>query len=128
MVRLLQRPAAGRHRPRDAEVGGRLLEAAGSRGGPHAGSELPPFKDFTTSFASMRASCGSADVMPVQPFVLEHRVSGAKVVREGLYVFDPVAFAPPCTRVTLSIHAEKASEKGDTVTIDAAFLRTPRVP
>ena len=92
------------------------------------GAELPPFKDFTTSFASMRASCGSADVMPVQPFVLEHRVSEAKVVREGLYVFDPVAFAPPCARVTLSIHAEKASEKGDTVTIDAALLRNPRVP
>lgn len=92
------------------------------------GAELPPFKDFTTSFASMRASCGGTDVTPVQPFVLEHRVSEARVVREGLYVFDPVAFAPPCARVTLSIHAEKASEKGDTVTIDAALLRTPRVP
>ena len=92
------------------------------------GAELPPFKDFTTSFASMRASCGSADVVPVQPFVLEHRVSEAKVVREGLYVFDPAAFAPPCARVTLSIHAEKASEKGDTVTIDAGTPPDPARP
>ncbi len=86
------------------------------------GAVLPPFKDFKTSFVRMRASCGSAEVVPIQPFVLEHRVSATRVIREGLYVFDPAAFGPKCSRVTLSLYAENSPEKADTVTIDAALL------
>jgi len=86
------------------------------------GAVLPPFKDFKTSFARLRASCGSAEVVAIQPFVLEHRFSETKVIREGLYVFDSAAFGPPCSRVTLSIYSEKAPGKADTVTIDAAVL------
>lgn len=91
------------------------------------GANLPPFKDFKTSFVRMRASCGSGEVVPVQPFVLEHRVDEAKVIREGLYVFDPAAFASPCLRVTLSIYSEKATDKADTITVDASLLAV-RVP
>lgn len=86
------------------------------------GAVLPPFKDFKTSFVRMRASCGSAEVVPIQPFVLEHRVSATRAIREGLYVFDPAAFGPKCSRVTLSLYAENSQEKADTVTIDAALL------
>lgn len=86
------------------------------------GAVLPPFKDFKTSFVRMRASCGSAEVVPIQPFVLEHRVSATRVIREGLYVFDPAAFGPACSRVTLSIYSEQAPEKADTVTLDATLL------
>jgi S1-C subfamily serine protease len=92
------------------------------------GAVLPPFKDFTTSFVRMRASCGNDEIAPIQPFVLEHRISDTKVVREGLYVFDPGAFRPTCGRVTLSIYSEKAPGKADTVTVDAAALGIERVP
>lgn len=89
------------------------------------GANLPPFKDFKSSFVRMRASCGGADVTPIQPLVLEHRTSDTKIVREGLYVFDPGAFAPPCSRVTLSIYADSAPDKADTVTVDASLLARP---
>ncbi len=86
------------------------------------GANLPPFKDFKTSFVRMRASCTNGEVVPIQPFVLEHRVDETKVIREGLYVFDPAAFEAPCARVTLSIYSEKAPDKADTVTVDASLL------
>lgn len=86
------------------------------------GAVLPPFKDFKTSFVRLRASCGSAEVVPIHPFVLDHRVSATRVIREGLYVFDPAAFGPACRRVTLSIYSDKAPEKADTLTIDATLL------
>ena len=92
------------------------------------GAVLPPFKDFKTSFVRMRASCGSAEVVPIQPFVLEHQISATRVIREGLYVFDPAAFGPPCSRITMSIYSEKVPEKADTLTIDASLLGIPRLP
>ena len=86
------------------------------------GADLPPFKNFKSSFLRMRASCGTTEVVPIQPLVLEHRTSDTKMIREGLYVFDPAAFTPSCGRVTLSIYSEKAPEKADTITIDASLL------
>jgi S1-C subfamily serine protease len=87
------------------------------------GADLPPFKNFKSSFLRMRVSCGTTDVVAIQPFVLEHRTADTKVIREGLYVFDPAAFTSSCGRVTLSLYAEKAPEKADTITVDAALLR-----
>jgi hypothetical protein len=86
------------------------------------GAILPAFKDFNTSFVRMRASCGGADVTPIQPFVLEHRVSEKRMVREGLYVFDPAALGPQCDSVTLSLYSEKAPAKADTVAIPQPLL------
>ena len=86
------------------------------------GADLPPFKNFKSSFVRMRVSCGTADVVAIQPFVIEHRTSDTKLIREGLYVFDPASFGPPCGRVTLSIYSESAPEKADTTTIDASLL------
>ena len=86
------------------------------------GADLPPFKNFKSSFVRMRVSCGAAEVVAIQPFVLEHKTSDTKVIREGLYVFDPASFAAPCSRVTLSIYSENTPDKADTVTIEASVL------
>ena len=80
------------------------------------GAELPPFKDFKTSFRRMRATCGGVEVTPVHPFVLEHRVTEKTVIREGLYVFDPDAFGPQCGTVTLSLYSEAQPERADPLT------------
>lgn len=86
------------------------------------GADLPAFKDFTSSFVRMRALCGTDEVVPIHPFVLEHAVSEKTIVREGLYVFDPGAFGPHCPSVTLSLFAEKAPDKADTVTVPPAVV------
>jgi S1-C subfamily serine protease len=82
------------------------------------GAVLPPLKDFKTNFVRMRASCGTTDVTPIHPFVLEHRLSGKDVIREGMYVFPLEAFGPQCGGVTLSLYSERAPETPDTVTVD----------
>jgi S1-C subfamily serine protease len=86
------------------------------------GAALPPFKDFKTDFLRLRASCSGADLVPIHPFVLEHRVSEKDVIREGLYVFDPESFGAHCSTVTLSMYSEKAPEKADVLTIDAKVI------
>ena len=86
------------------------------------GADLPPFKDFKTSFRHMRASCGGTEVTPIHPFVLEHAVSEKNVIREGLYVFDPGAFGPECGTVTLSLHSEAQPERPDTLTPTPAVI------
>jgi hypothetical protein len=86
------------------------------------GADLPPFKDFKTSFRHMRASCGGTEVTPIHPFVLEHAVSEKNVIREGLYVFDPGAFGPECGAVTLSLHSEAQPERPDTLTPTPAII------
>lgn len=80
------------------------------------GAVLPPFKDFKTSFRRMQATCDGVEVTPIHPFVLEHRVSEKNLVREGLYVFDPGAFGPKCTSVTLSLYSDAQPERPDTLT------------
>lgn len=86
------------------------------------GAVLPAFKDFKGDFLRLRTSCGSTEVTPIHPFVLEHRVSDKDVVREGLYVFDPGAFGPHCGTVTLTLYSEKAPDKADTLAIDKALI------
>jgi hypothetical protein len=86
------------------------------------GAVLPPLKDFKTNFLRIRAACGDADVTPIHPFVLEHRLAEKDVIREGLYVFAPDALGPQCGSVTLSLYSEKAPDKADTLTVDAKTL------
>jgi hypothetical protein len=86
------------------------------------GASLPPLKDFRTNFLRLRASCGGTEVTPIHPFVLEHAVGEKRVVREGLYVFDPGAFGPHCAGVTLTLATEQAPEKPDTLTIDPKVI------
>lgn len=86
------------------------------------GADLPPFKDFKTSFARMRATCGGVEITPIHPFVLEHQVSEKNVIREGLYVFDPDSFGPQCGTVTLSLYSEAQPQRADTLTPSPAVI------
>jgi S1-C subfamily serine protease len=86
------------------------------------GAVLPPFKDFKTSFRHMRATCAGVEVIPIHPFVLEHRVSEKNVIREGLYVFDADAIGPQCGTVTLSLYSEAQPERADTITLTRAVI------
>jgi S1-C subfamily serine protease len=83
------------------------------------GAVLPAFKDFKTSFARMTARCGTTDVAPLHPFVLEHRLAGRDVVREGLYVFAPDALGPHCGEVTLTLYSPASPTRGEAVTVPA---------
>lgn len=104
----------------------KLVEGFWKRVGREAartqGAELPAFKDFKTNFLRMRATCGSTEVTPIHPFVLEHVVGDKRVVREGLYVFGPDALGPHCGSVTLGLFSEQAPEKADTLTIDPKMI------
>jgi S1-C subfamily serine protease len=86
------------------------------------GAELPPFRDFSSSFLRLAAMCGGEAIAPIHPFVLEHQLPDKRVIREGLYVFDPAAFAPECGSVTLSLFAEKTPQRAQTLSISAATL------
>jgi S1-C subfamily serine protease len=86
------------------------------------GAALPPFKDFKTNFLRLRAVCGSSEVTPIHPFVLEHTFGEKRVVREGLYVFAADALGPQCGTVTLTISSEQAPEKGVPITIDPKLI------
>ncbi|MEP7117669.1 MAG: serine protease [Acidobacteriota bacterium] len=87
------------------------------------GMALPPFTHFKPGFVRMRVLCGSSDVMPIHPFLIERRVSQTDAVREGLYVLDPAALGPHCGTVTLTVWSEKSPEQGDPVVIDPVVLQ-----
>jgi hypothetical protein len=82
------------------------------------GVDLPPFKRFKSGFSRMRAFCGDAEVTPIHPFKLEHRVSENDSIHEGLYAFDPGALGPHCATVKLVLFSEKEPEKGDSRVVD----------
>jgi hypothetical protein len=82
------------------------------------GADLPAFKDFKTNFLRMKVTCGSSDVIPVHPFVLEHVVADKRVVREGVYVFAPEALGPHCGKVTMTLWSEQSPDKGETIGIE----------
>jgi hypothetical protein len=86
------------------------------------GAALPAFRDFKTNFLRMRVSCGGADVAPIHPFVLEHPVDDTRLIREGLYAFDPGALGPHCNGVTLTLWSEQAPKQADTIVIDPKII------
>lgn len=85
------------------------------------GAIIPAMRDFRTSFARMQASCDEAEVLPLHPFVLEHRLSDTNTLREGLYVFAPDAIGPHCRTLTLTLYA-RGSTRGDTITVPPAVI------
>jgi hypothetical protein len=87
------------------------------------GVNLPPIKHFKSGFSRMRAFCGDAEVTPIHPFKLEHRVSDTDAIYEGLYVFDPGALGPQCGTVKLVLYSEKEAGNGDTRVIDPKILQ-----
>ena len=86
------------------------------------GMSIPPIKRFKSGFLRMRAFCGDAEVAPIHPFRIEHRVGESDVFYEGLYAFDPGALAPSCARVRLVVYSEKEPEKADAAIVDAKVI------
>ena len=87
------------------------------------GVSLPAIKRSKAGFLRMRAFCGDAEVTPIHPFVIEHRVSATEAISEGLYVFDPAALGTACAAVTLTLYSEKEPDKGDTRVVDRKVLQ-----
>jgi hypothetical protein len=81
------------------------------------GVAIPAIKRPKAAFSQMRAFCGDAEVTPIHPFKLEHKV-GDTTIYEGLYVFDPAALGPQCGTVKLTLYSEKEPEKGDTKVVE----------
>ncbi len=86
------------------------------------GIALPPFKRPKSGFARMRAFCGETEITPIHPLKLEHSMSGAENIYEGLYVFDPGAFQPTCGSVKLVLYSEKEPLKADTQIVDGKIV------
>lgn len=82
------------------------------------GMALPPLKSFTSNFLRMTAYCGSTEVTPIHPFVIEHRVAERSPIREGLYVFERSAFGPHCPTIRFEMFSEKSPQRGDSKEID----------
>jgi S1-C subfamily serine protease len=87
------------------------------------GVSLPPLKRPKSNFERMRALCGDAEVVPVHPFILEHRLTDKDAIVEGLYVFDPEALTPACATVTLQVFSEKEPRKADTLVVDSKVIQ-----
>jgi len=86
------------------------------------GVALPPIKRFKPGFSRLRVLCGDVEVAPIHPFVLAQRVSATDAIREGLYVFDPLALGPQCRTVKLGLVSEKAPGKEDLRLVDPAMI------
>ncbi|HET7694158.1 MAG TPA: trypsin-like peptidase domain-containing protein [Vicinamibacterales bacterium] len=86
------------------------------------GMSLPPIKQIKAGFARMRLACGGAEVTPIHPFKIEHRLGESEAVYEGFYVYDPAAIGPQCGTVTLTLYSDKAPDKGDARPVDAKIL------
>jgi hypothetical protein len=87
------------------------------------GAVLPPMTRAKSGFLRLRAYCGDTEVIPIHPFTVEHRLSDTEAGYEGLYVFDPRAFAPACPSVKLVVYAEKTPDKPEASLVDPRILQ-----
>jgi hypothetical protein len=86
------------------------------------GVAIPSIKHFRSGFSKMRAFCGEAEVLPIHPFKLEHRISENDEISEGLYVFDPGALGPQCGTVKFMLFSEKQPDKAETQMVDPKVI------
>ncbi|MGD9903337.1 MAG: serine protease [Vicinamibacterales bacterium] len=86
------------------------------------GVALPPIKRFVSGFTRLRAFCGTAEVTPIHPFLIERRISATDAIHEGLYVFDPDAFGPHCRTARLELFSDKTPPVADVATLNPATL------
>jgi len=86
------------------------------------GVALPPIKRFVSGFTRLRALCGSVEITPIHPFLIERRISATDAIHEGLYVFDPGAFAPDCGTVRLELFSDKTPPVADVATVNGELL------
>jgi hypothetical protein len=81
------------------------------------GVPLPPMPSFNSNFLRLRAYCDTTEVAPIQPFIIERRVSESAAIREGLYVFGLTDFNK-CGAVRFDLYSEKSPTKADSRSID----------
>lgn len=86
------------------------------------GIALPPFLKFKPGFQRMRVSCGTTELTPIHPLLIERRISEREAVYEGLYAFDPGAISAACGEVRLDVFSEKAPTVAETVIVPAGVL------
>jgi hypothetical protein len=82
------------------------------------GMAIPPLRSFTSNFLRMRAYCGDAEVLPIHPFIVEHKVPERSSIREGLYVFDRAALGSHCPSIRFEMFSEKSPQRPDAKVID----------
>ncbi len=87
------------------------------------GVAIPAIKKPKAAFGGLSLACGGADVAPIHPFRIEHRVDDGTSIDEGLYVFPPSAISPACGTVTITVFADKAPDKGDARTLDPKIVQ-----
>jgi hypothetical protein len=86
------------------------------------GAALPPLTRAKSSFSRLRAYCGDAEVTPIHPLTVEHRLSDTEAAYEGLYVFEPNAFAS-CASVKFVVYSEKNPDRPETGVVDPRIVR-----
>ena len=89
----------------------------------------PASMRFKADFYKMQVFCGAAEVTPIHPSKIAHRVAvDNAAVRvndatyEGLYAFLPDAIGPHCGTVRLVLFTEKEPEKGKSVELSSKSL------
>jgi S1-C subfamily serine protease len=87
------------------------------------GVAIPAFKRPKAAFGGLRLLCGDAEIAPIHPFRIEHRLDDTASIDEGLYVFDPSAITPQCGGVKIVLFSDKPSDKGDTRLVDAKIVQ-----
>ena len=87
------------------------------------GVAIPAIKKPKAAFGSLRLTCGETDVAPIHPFRIGHGVDDGSSIDEGFYVFAPSAISPECGTVKITVSSDKASDKGDTRTLDAKIVQ-----
>jgi hypothetical protein len=86
------------------------------------GVMLPALKSVNANFLRMRAFCGTAEVLPIQPLIVEMPLAGRHPIREGLYVFAHSDFGSHCATVRFDLYSEKSPGQPDSRTIDPAVF------
>jgi hypothetical protein len=86
------------------------------------GAALPPLTRAKSSFSRLRAYCGDTEVTPIHPLTVEHRLSDTEAAYEGLYVFEPNAFAS-CASVKFVVYSEKNPDRPETGVVDPRIVR-----
>ena len=86
------------------------------------GVSIPSVKRPKGDFGSMRARCGDAQIVPVHPLKLAHRLSDKDTLVEGLYAFDPGAMTTACAAVTLDVFSEKEPRSPETVVVNPKVI------
>jgi len=87
------------------------------------GVGLPPITHVKGSFSRLRAYCGEAEVTPIHPFIVEHRLSETDAAYEGLYVFEPNAFTSSCASVKFVLQSEKNPDRPETAVVDPRIIQ-----